>query len=98
VGTEVQFVKSIAAAAEKAREKVSALVIVDLNAGCCNPVELARAFKSDDKLNAISLLGFFSHVQIELQQAALRPDSTRSCRVQHSQEISQISCRSAPPA
>jgi len=71
VGTEVQFVKSIAAAAEKAREKVPALVIVDLNAGCCNPVELARAFKSDDKLNAISLLGFFSHVQIELQQAAL---------------------------
>ena len=32
-------------------------------------VEQAKAF--DDNLNAIPLLGFFSHVQIELQQAAL---------------------------
>jgi CheY-like chemotaxis protein len=71
VGVRVQFVKSIEAAISKARDEAPALVIVDLNAGCCDAVELARAFKADDSLNAIPLLGFFSHVQIELQQAAL---------------------------
>jgi CheY-like chemotaxis protein len=45
--------------------------VVDLNAGCCDAVELARIFKGDDKLRPIPLIGFFSHVQIEQQQAAL---------------------------
>jgi CheY-like chemotaxis protein len=71
VGARVQFVKSIDAAISKARDAVPALVLVDLNAGCCDAVELARAFKGDDNLNVIPLLGFFSHVQTELQQAAL---------------------------
>lgn len=71
VGAQVQFVKSIAAAVDKARAEAPALVIVDLNAGCCDAVELARTFKGDDNLNLIPLLGFFSHVQVELQQAAL---------------------------
>jgi len=71
VGARIKFVKSIDAAASKARDEAPTLVIVDLNAGCCDAVELARAFKGDDNLNAIPLLGFFSHVQIELQQAAL---------------------------
>jgi CheY-like chemotaxis protein len=70
-GARIQFVKSIEAAMTKARDEAPALVIVDLNAGCCDAVELARAFKGDDNLNAIPLLGFFSHVQIELQEAAL---------------------------
>ena len=71
VGTQVQFVKSIAAAVEKARVDSPALVIVDLNSGCCDAVELARTFKGDDNLNPIPLLGFFSHVQVELQQTAV---------------------------
>jgi len=71
VGSRIQFVKSIETAISKAREEVPALVIVDLNAGCCDAVELARAFKGDDNLCAIPLLGFFSHVHIEQQQAAL---------------------------
>jgi CheY-like chemotaxis protein len=70
-GARIQFVKSIEAAMTKARDEAPALVIVDLNAGCCDAVELARAFKADDNLTAIPLLGFFSHVQVELQQAAL---------------------------
>jgi len=71
VGTRVQFVKSIPDAMAKARAENPALVVVDLHAGCCDAAELARAFKGDDHLNAIPLLGFFSHVQTELQQAAL---------------------------
>jgi CheY-like chemotaxis protein len=72
VGARIQFVKSIDAAVNKAREEAPALVIVDLNAGCCDAVELARAFKGDDNLKTIPLLGFFSHVQTELQRDALQ--------------------------
>jgi len=71
VGARVHFVKSIDAAISKARDDAPAVVLVDLNASGCDPEELARAFKSDDDLNAIPLLGFFSHVQTELQQAAV---------------------------
>ena len=35
VGTRVQFVRSIPAAIEKARDDGPALIIADLNAGCC---------------------------------------------------------------
>ena len=71
VGADIRFAKSIEAALNQARDEAPALVIVDLNAGGCDAVELAHAFKDDDNLNAIPLLGFFSHVQIDLQQAAL---------------------------
>lgn len=71
VGTQVHFVRSIPAAAEKAKETSPDLIIADLNAGCCDPVELARALKSDDSLSGVPLLGFFSHVQVELQQGAI---------------------------
>ncbi len=71
VGAQVLFVKAIPDAVSKARDEVPALLIVDLNAHCCDPTELARAFKADDNLNGIPLLGFFSHIQTELQEAAL---------------------------
>jgi CheY-like chemotaxis protein len=71
VGVRVHFAKSIESAISKARDETPALVIVDLNAHCCDAVEFAQAFKSNNNLAAIPLLGFFSHIQTELQQAAL---------------------------
>lgn len=71
VGAQVQFVRSIPALIEKARDEAPALIIADLNASCCDPVALARALKSDDSLTGVPLLGFFSHIQTELQQAAV---------------------------
>jgi CheY-like chemotaxis protein len=70
-GVPVKFVKSIADAVEKAGATPPQLIIADLNAQCCDVLELARALKSDDALKSIPLLGFFSHVQTELQQAAV---------------------------
>ena len=70
VGTRVHFSRSIADAVAKARDEAPALIIADLNAGCCDALELARALKGDDSLAGVPLLGFFSHVQTELQQAA----------------------------
>src|SRR5687767_12938308 len=71
VGTRVQFSRSIPDAAAKAREEAPALIIADLNASCCDVLELARALKSDDSLASVPLLGFFSHIQTELHQAAI---------------------------
>ncbi len=71
-GVPVQFVKSIADVVEKAKATPPELIIADLNAQCCDVSELARALKRDDALKSIPLLGFFSHVQTEVQQAAIR--------------------------
>ncbi|HXT63671.1 MAG TPA: response regulator [Pyrinomonadaceae bacterium] len=71
VGARVVFVKSIPDAIEKTGDEAPSLVIADLNTRGCDPVDLARTFKANDKLKRIPLLGFFSHVQTELQQAAL---------------------------
>jgi CheY-like chemotaxis protein len=71
VGTRVQFSRSIPDAVAKAREEAPALIIADLNAGCCDVLELARVLKGDNSLDGIPLLGFFSHIQTELQQAAI---------------------------
>src|SRR5687767_14691004 len=70
VGARVQFSRSIPDAVAKAREEAPALIIVDLNAGCCDVLELARALKGDEALAGVVLLGFFSHIQTELQQTA----------------------------
>lgn len=70
VGARIHFVKSIPEALEKARQGTPALIIADLNASRCDALELARALKGDNQLSGVPLLGFFSHVQTELQQAA----------------------------
>jgi CheY-like chemotaxis protein len=71
IGTRVRFVGSIADAVAKTRDEPPNLIIADLNASCCDALELARALKGDEALAGVPLLGFFSHIQTELQQAAV---------------------------
>jgi len=71
IGTRVRFVRSIPDALARARDEMPALVIADLNASGCDALDLARAFKGDEALAGVPLLGFFSHIQRELQQAAI---------------------------
>lgn len=54
-----------------ARESNPDLIIVDLHAQTLDPIALARTLKSDEQLKSIPLLGFFSHVQTELQREAV---------------------------
>jgi CheY-like chemotaxis protein len=70
-GVDIVFVKSIAAAVEKARDERPALIVADLNARCCDGIELAKALKGDERCSAVPLIGFFSHVQTQLQEAAM---------------------------
>lgn len=69
-GLEVSFVKTVAAAIERAREERPRLIIADLHSAKLDPFALASELKMDKGLRSIPLIGFFSHVQTELQQRA----------------------------
>lgn len=55
---------------ENLRAEPPALVIFDLNTTSASAVELIRRLKADPELAAVPVVGFFSHVQVELQRAA----------------------------
>ena len=71
VGAEISFPRSQEALIQKARDAKPRLIIVDLHNQKFEPATLAIALKTDDELRSIPLLGFFSHVQTELQRNAL---------------------------
>jgi DNA-binding NarL/FixJ family response regulator len=54
-----------------ARESAADLIIVDLHAEQVDPIAVAKALKSEEQVNSIRLLGFFSHVRADLQKAAV---------------------------
>jgi PleD family two-component response regulator len=70
VGVDVRFVKSTDAALEAAHAELPALIIADLHSQKCDPFVLAGRLKIDERLRAVPLIGFFSHVQTALQQRA----------------------------
>jgi PleD family two-component response regulator len=71
VGVEVSFPRSVEKLVEKARDAKPALVVVDLHNTKVDPLAVARELKSDYELHSIPLLGFFSHVQADLQRNAM---------------------------
>lgn len=70
VGVTVRFARTADALAEAARRDQPSLIICDLHSEKIDPNELAKRLKADEQLNSIPLLGFFSHVQVELKQQA----------------------------
>lgn len=70
-GVPVTFARSVDALLDAARRDPPSLIIVDLHTKKIDPIELAVSLKGDDQLRSIPLVGFFSHVQVELQQAAM---------------------------
>ena len=71
VGVEISFPRNQEALIQKARESKPGLILVDLHNEKVDAVGLATGLKSDEQLGTIPLLGFFSHVQTELQRNAL---------------------------
>ena len=55
---------------EAALRDQPALIICDLHVTRIDPIELAKLLKAEAGLCSIPLLGFFSHVQTELQHQA----------------------------
>ena len=66
----VTFHRKIEALMEAARRDEPSLIICDLHSQKVDPIELAKNLKADEHLRQIPLLGFFSHVQTELQRQA----------------------------
>lgn len=70
-GVPVAFVKSQRDALDQAQAaEHPSLIILDLNFDAIDPVDLVRQFKTDPALSKIQLIGYVSHVQGELKQAA----------------------------
>jgi CheY-like chemotaxis protein len=68
-GRPVVFVKSEKDALDQAAQ-FPALMIVDLNCGAVDPLQLIRNLKTDEELRKIRVIGYVSHVQGDLKQAA----------------------------
>lgn len=70
LGIPVDFARSIDALVESAERELPDLFIVDLHSQRCEPFALIERLKADANLCAVPVVGFFSHVQTELQQRA----------------------------
>jgi two-component system cell cycle response regulator DivK len=70
LGVRVRFARSVEATIEAARQDKPAFVICDLHSQKVDPLEVAKQLKADGDLRSIPLLGFFSHVQTEVQRQA----------------------------
>ncbi|HEX7295092.1 MAG TPA: response regulator [Pyrinomonadaceae bacterium] len=69
LGVSVSFPRSKEALMEKLTQSPAGLIIVDLHNQRLDVMELAKAIKEQN--HEVPLLGFFSHVEVELQRKAL---------------------------
>ena len=69
-GLEIVFIKEEARVRELARE-LPTLMIFDLNTKAVDAVRLIQELKNQPATKHISLLGFVSHVQVDLKKEAL---------------------------
>jgi PleD family two-component response regulator len=66
----LRFARKAEEIVSQAREGDVSLIIFDLHQERLDPFQLAVELKSDERLRQIRLLGFFSHVQTELERRA----------------------------
>jgi CheY-like chemotaxis protein len=70
LGIAVSFPRSAAVLLEQARANLPALIIFDLHSQRLEPFRIAQGLKEDRELRSVPLVGFFSHVQTDLQRRA----------------------------
>jgi len=71
LGVGIKFYRQLEALVAAAGEQPPDLILVDLHNEKLDACELARQLKSGETSKTVPLLGFFSHVQTELQRQAL---------------------------
>ena len=72
LGAEVYFERTPGMVLDRVREKRPTLVIFDLNSTKLQPLSAITALKSDPETRSIRTLGFVSHVQTDMIDAARR--------------------------
>lgn len=70
LSVEISFPRTKDAALAKAREPRPDLILIDLHQQRFDPIEFVSELKNDEELRSIPTLGFFSHVQVDLQRSA----------------------------
>src|SRR6266581_7309893 len=70
LGVSVRFLRNTESLNQAVLRDRPSLIICDLHSQRIDPIELARQLRADEQLRSIPLLGFFSHVQTELQRQA----------------------------
>jgi len=94
-GMALEFVKEPENVVEKAKTRPQ-LIIVDLNFESANPLDLIGRLKGSADTKGISIIGYLSHVQGELKQAAQEAGCDMvMARSAFSQNMSQIFKRHA---
>jgi CheY-like chemotaxis protein len=68
-GLPIEFVKSETDTIDRAK-LAPELIILDLNCGAVNAVDLITKLKGSDETKGVDIIGFVSHVQGELKQQA----------------------------
>ena len=71
LAVEISFPRTKEAAIQKTRELKPDLILIDLHNQRFDPVEFVIDLRSETDLELIPTLGFFSHVQVELQRNAI---------------------------
>ena len=98
VGLEAVFVKTEQDALEKAKDN-PAVIILDLNANNLEPLDVIEKLKADGATSKISLVGYVSHVQVDLKMAAQQKGcDVVLARSAFSQTLPTILRRYAEPA
>ena len=72
IGVAVTFARSADAALSEMRKAAPSLVILDLNNARVNPLGLVGSMKQDPALSSVPTVGYVSHVQTEVIDAARR--------------------------
>lgn len=91
VGVEVKFSRSKESAISDAHSITPAIIVVDLQNGSVDCLALAREIKGDEKLHEIQLLGFFSHVEVQLRNDAISAGYDRVVpRSEFSRDLAKI--------
>lgn len=71
LGVSIRCLSTCQQVLEAGREELPPLIIVDLNSAAGDPVSLIRGLKGDPRTQGVPIVGFLSHVEVELRQQAL---------------------------
>ncbi len=69
-GTDVLAIKTLAEIESALGHNPPALLLLDLNSQKFDPLETIRLLKSHPALSAVPVIGFLSHVQLDLKRQA----------------------------
>ena len=70
VGVEIAFLRTRESALEKIAQIQPQLIVCDLQNSRFDVVEFGSQLKANPETHSVRLLGFFSHVEVELQRKA----------------------------